>query len=239
MWFHLPSIPTGPAETARGRSRRCRLDRSAADRDDSDPSPHSSRSGRQTVHPAAGRRLPQQPIQPRRRSLLWASRLPLAGQWSHAVEKVRSGCSVAIGMTRPTLASSAVFGKCPTRCGAACRSLRPPSGRGLSYCISHRSSLASRRTPCVARTSRSRSPPATTSPTFKPRLGTANPRPTLAIYAQLMARQDRDAPRAEVRQLLGVAEPRHEITRATARLRWAVPDSNRRPPGCKERARVR
>ncbi len=56
-------------------------------------------------------------------------------------------------------------------------------------------------------------------PYVQAQVGHRQPTTTLAIYAQLMARQDRDALRAEIRQLLGAAEPRHEITPATTSLR--------------------
>jgi integrase len=56
-------------------------------------------------------------------------------------------------------------------------------------------------------------------PYVQAQVGHRQPTTTLAIYAQLMARQDRDALRAEIRQLLGVAEQRQEFARATTRLR--------------------
>jgi integrase len=55
-------------------------------------------------------------------------------------------------------------------------------------------------------------------PYIQAQVGHLHPTTTLAIYAQLMARSDRDQLRADIRELLG-AQPEHADKAITSRLR--------------------
>ena len=65
-------------------------------------------------------------------------------------------------------------------------------------------------------------------PYVQAQVGHLDPSTTLAIYAQVMARRDRDQLRAEIRQLLGVDVATGETTAPTGRL--TPPRGARRGP---------